>query len=141
MEQAQPMDLGAFDTRKGAEQGFRVQLRHPQTDAPLAGWIRVQGEDSAAWQDKMNELLNARIRRMGQKRKQLPLTAQEVENDNIELLVAVTQEWGCLAVNGQDLAFSPEAAAKFYRDFPAFRDQVLEEVKDRGNFLPRSGTS
>lgn len=134
------MDLAALDTRKGAEQGFELQLAHPQSGALLAGRITLQGQDAAAWQDRQKELLQARVNRL-QRNKKSVASVDELEADAVELLVAVTTGWSGLAVDGAPYPFTAENARKLYTGYPWIREQAYEAVNDRGNFLPRSASS
>lgn len=137
---AASMDLASLDTRKGAEQGFELQLMHPTTGAPLPGKITVLGQDSAAWQDKLNEGVKRRVKRLERNRKNL-LTMEELEAESIEQLAAVTTGWSGIMLAGEAIAWSPEKARWLYATYPWIREQVYEAVNDRGNFLPRSASS
>jgi hypothetical protein len=134
------MDLAQLDTRKGAEQGFELQLTHPQTGLPLAGRITLLGQDASAWQEKQAELIQRRVNRL-QRNKKNTASVGDLENDSIELLVAVTVGWSGIAFEGQPFAWSPENAKKLYTDFAWIREQAYEAVNDRGNFLPRSASN
>lgn len=134
------MDLAALDTRKGAEQGFELQLTHPQSGVPLAGRITLLGQDSQAWEDKLRELLKARVARLQRNRKNVA-SVEELEADAVEQLVAVTQGWSGLSFAGEAYAYTAENARKLYTGYPWIREQAYEAVNDRGNFLPRSASS
>jgi hypothetical protein len=134
------MDLAALDTRKGAEQGYELQLTHPQTGEVLPGKLQLLGADSAAWQEKQAELVQRRVNRLSRTKKNTA-TMAELDADSVELLAAVTQGWSGLAIGGADYAYNAENVVKLYRDFPWIREQAYEAVNDRGNFLPRSASS
>lgn len=135
-----PLDLAAFDTRKGAEAGMDLALTHPQTGATLPATLQLLGADSDAWHEKQAELLQARVNRLAKNKKNLA-SVEELEHDSIELLVAVTTGWRDLVLDGAPLAWNPENARRLYTRFPWIREQAFEAVNDRGNFLPRSATS
>lgn len=134
------MDLDALDTRKGAEQGFELQLAHPQSGALLAGKLVLLGQDSAAWQEKQAELVQRRVNRL-QRSKKTTASVAELEADSIELLAAVTAGWSGIVLKGEAIAYSAEKARWLYLSYPWVREQAYEAVNDRGNFLPRSASS
>lgn len=135
--QTPTMDLAALDTRKGAEQGYELQLVHPQTGAALPGKLTLLGADSSAWQDRQAELLQARVNRLAKNKKSVA-SVEELEHDSIELLVAVTTGWSGIVLGGAPFPWTPENARKLYAGYPWIREQAFEAVNDRGNFLPRS---
>src|SRR5690349_531358 len=127
MAEPQSMDLSLLDTRKGAEQGFELTLTHPQTGADLPGRIRLLGQDSAAWQDKLRELVQRRVARLARNKKNVA-SMEELDADTIEQLAAVTQGWSGIAFGGADYPFSAENARKLYSDYPWIREQAYEAV-------------
>jgi hypothetical protein len=135
------MDFAALDTKKGAEAGFEVQLAHPHTAAPLPLWIMVLGKDASLYQSTARTQNNKRIERLARANR-VTLTAQELADDTLDLLVTVTVAWR--SENGATLdgepfpKFSPAAVKAFYLRFPWVREQVDAAIHDRGNFLPGS---
>lgn len=134
------MDLAQLDTRKGAEEGFELQLAHPKTGEPLPGKITLLGQDSAVWQDRQAELVQRRVKRLALNKKNSASVA-ELEADSIELLVAGTVGWTGIALEGAEFPFSAANAQRLYTHYPWIREQAYEAVTDRGNFLPRSASS
>lgn len=131
------MDLSSLDTRKPADDGADMQLRHPGTDAVLtqddgkAISITLAGSDSDRYQraqrSQANRRLNAGVRRK--------LTIEELESDTIELLVACTIRWDGVKVGGKVLECNADNARKLYRDYQWIREQANAFIGERANFL------
>jgi hypothetical protein len=134
------LDLDALDTKKGAEAGFEVQIMHPQTNAALPIWITVLGTDSDQYQTLMQKQQQRRADKMVRGRRlQLP-ASDEVEEDNLDLLAAVTKNWRTdCDLDGKPFPeFSSAAARSLYKRFRWMREQVESAIGDRANFLPKS---
>ncbi len=53
------IDLGAFDTMKGAEAGYELTLIHPKDGNPTPAKIRVLGADSEAFRGASRARVNS----------------------------------------------------------------------------------
>lgn len=135
------MDLDQLDTRRGADNGFDVQIRHPETDKPIGTVITVMGMDSDTYQQKALEHQRGRMQRVAKKGRMAIADPAAMEEQAIELLVAATVSWSGLKKGGEEVPFSAAAAHSIYRDFPWIREQVDEAIHDRANFLPGSSKS
>jgi hypothetical protein len=135
------LDLAALDTRKGAEEGFQLELRHPASNEPLGVWIHLLGADSSAYQEQMREF-RRRIAQALKRNMRASLTPEETDAESLEQLVCVTRSWSDnTTLDGAKLAFSPEAARKLYARFPWIVEQADRAVHERANFLPVRATS
>lgn len=126
-------DLDNFDSRKGAEEGFELQLSDPKTNAPVQEFITILGTDSDAYQEALRAQQRRHAERMQKARRVALPSPEEQEANVIALLVAATVSW-----RGDKLgksAFSPEAAAELYKTYPPIREQVDAGISDRANFL------
>ena len=103
-------DVAAFDLRARSEAGAPLTLRHPKTGEKLPAVIWLQGEDA----ENYRRTLRAQIDR----------------------LVAITQRFENIELNGVQCDGTPENAKKLYREQLWIRDQVVAFVEDRANFLP-----
>lgn len=130
------IDLSALDTRKGADGGFDLQLKHPGTGETLAGWVvRVRGYDSAAYQEILREHQRRRLERSRAKR----ITVEELEAESLEAAAVLLVGWpDNFNLDGQPFAWSEANARTLLGRFPWIREQVETGAADRGNFLPRS---
>ena len=124
-------DVAAFDLRARSEAGAPLTLRHPKTGEKLPAVIWLQGEDA----ENYRRTLRAQIDRQISERK-LELSAAELEERLIERLVAITQRFENIELNGVQCDGTPENAKKLYREQLWIRDQVVAFVEDRANFLP-----
>lgn len=134
-------DLPNFDSRKGADEGFELQLVDLKTGAPSQVFITVRGADSEAFQAANNEQARRRMRAL-QKSRKATVMPEQMDADVIELLVAATVGWrGVKAKGGAEVPYSPAAAAELYKAFPTIREQVDQAIGDRSNFLTGNSKS
>lgn len=151
MENAARLGLAELDTKRGAEQGFEHMLKHPVTDDELPVGLRLLGFDADAYAAKVREQQKRRTDAMRRSRKNVP-TPDDLESDAIDLLCAVTVGFvGQFICDSEELANlfgvakgdpvpgTQEALRKFYRRFPAFREQADLAMSDRRNFTKASG--
>lgn len=139
------MDLASLDTASTADQGAALELRHPATNAVLtkpdgsAITITLAGTDSERHRRAARAATNRRLKN-STGRRQNTLTAEEIEGDGIDLLVASTIGWDGVMVDGQPLAYTPDNARKLYKRFSWVTEQAEAFVAERGNFLKASPT-
>ncbi len=131
-------DLDNFDSRKGAEEGFELQLTDPKTGMPAEEYITVLGADSDAFQTEYAAQMRRHAQRIQKSRKAI-LTFEEQRANGIALLAAATVSW-----RGPKLGkvpFSKDAAAELYAQYPEIHEQVDRAIGDRANFLPGDSKS
>ena len=132
------MDLSSLDTRKAAEDGATLTLRHPVDDTPLADdkgnpiTITVVGTDSSTFKRAMHAQADKRLNTPNGRQR---VTMQAFEDDTINLLVAATIDWSGIIVDGAPLPFSNDNARKLYERFPWIKEQANTFIGDRANFL------
>jgi len=133
------IDLSALDTRKGAEAGFELQLKHPVTGEILAGWLlKIRGYDAPAYQEVLREHQRRRLERSRNKR----ITVEELEAESLEAAAVLVMGWpDQFNLEGQPFAWSEANARALLGRFPWIREQVETGAADRGNFLPGSAKS
>lgn len=135
-------DLSKLSSAESAEQGAVMEVRHPETGEPLMAedgspvTITLAGEDSSAYRRALHASQNRRFQR-GNLAK---IKAEELHNDNLEILAACTLAWSNLAYAGEELPCTKHNALRLYRDegFRWLVEQVDAFVKDRSHFLPKS---
>jgi len=124
-----------------SEEGEFMQLHDPRTDEVVTNTegkpvrIRLVGVDSPRFRNKQQEYMNRRLNR-----NKLKIgTAEQLESERIELLVACTIGWEGMIRNGQDWPFSAENARLLYSEpsLKWIRDAVDEFVGERSNFLSK----
>ncbi len=118
---------------------FRVELLHPVTNTPLrdkdqnTAYVEVLSHDSQKARQHQRDVANRRLRRGAGK-----ITAEEIEAENVDLMVALTAGWYLLDLEGNPLnvEFNEANARELYstREVRWIRDQVDEAAAERKNF-------
>lgn len=136
------MALAALSPLDKAENGFPVDVRHPVTNLPIGVTITVCGSDSQTFKTIQRKQLNRRIELSNKSRnKTLSMTAEEIELESLNTLVACTKSWSqdggdSIEMNeGEWLPCTPENVKRVYTELPWIREQVDQEIGDRNNFL------
>lgn len=130
------LDLSSLEVIEGAD----MTVMHPVEDTPLEGSdgkpvvFKVVGIDSEQYRSAQRAAQNRRL----SKKNRLKITAEQLEYEVLESLVACTIGWSNnFEVDGAALKFSSENAKDLYLRFPWLREQVQDFVEDRANFLRR----
>ena len=130
-----------------ADKPSRMIIRGPD-GRPLAdadgsmNYVDLYSPDSEIARRHQRKIANGRLAQ----RRRIKVTAEEIEADAVDLLVALTAGWGSIDKDGQakqDDDFSTELARSIYAD-PAnseFRSQIDEFLADRANFSKASSKS
>jgi hypothetical protein len=115
-------------------------LIHPATNQPIRdrdgreAHILLLGTDSAAGEQYRRDVMTRAIQRRNRQ-----MTAEEVEANSVELLVALTVGWHLVSPDGEpiDYPFSPQNARALYSDrrFAWIKDQADAFVGDRAAVL------
>jgi hypothetical protein len=139
-------DLSTLDTVKASDEGSVLQVRHPTTGAVLANGdgraveIKLAGTDSERARKAERSALNRRLK-MGGRRGAGTLTAEELDNDALEMLAVCTLAWSGFVMDGQEVECTPENAKRLYRQMPWLREQAQAHAEERSNFLKVSPTN
>ena len=128
------MDLRKFDSITNADKGVELVLEEGKDGKSLAG-IFLLGADSAACKEKAREIDRRNAEKHGKP------SAQEMENQTFERIVACTKGWHGLEEDGKDLPFSAAEAEKLYRKYPELAERVTQFIFTRGNFFPTALTN
>lgn len=123
--------LAKFDTRTRANQGVEIQLKDLRTGKPAGAFITIIGQDS----DRFQEVKTEQARELADSMSGERPTAAMINAMTCRTLAACTLGWRGLDGPDGPLQFSVSAAEQLYRDYPAIRDQVNEEIADRANFV------
>lgn len=146
------LDLSQLDTSKSADAGVAVEILHPVTRVPLGVRILVFGTDSEIYRSHLRRRQNRTMERAKRGRGQA-VTAEELENESTDLLVACTKGWESDVVENDEkktvaaipfgaeglLPSTPENVRRIYAHpgFRWLREQVDAEIGDRANFLDK----
>lgn len=142
-------DLNSLDTLTASEAGAEMSILHPRTGLPILKpkadpndprpaqpyAIRLHGRNSTQYREAQRALNE---RRADMAARGIIRTADEFEQDDIDLLVACTKGWDLDQLDGQPFAFSHENARKLWSDrrFLSLRDRAVKFILDDANFLP-----
>lgn len=133
------MDLSQFDTTATADAGAFMQFINPISGAALFTegnepiGITFAGTDSERARSYTRKSQNRRLAMAPQRRGKI--TAEELEEDAIGLLVACAISWQNVSLDGAALEFNEANLRKLLKRFPAFREQADAFIGERGNFL------
>lgn len=128
-------DLATLDTIATAEQGAKLELRHPATDEPLGAVLVLAGADSKTYRRHEAATLNRFLDRMAKGKRGKGKSAEEQEREGVEMLVACTLNWSGVVLDGTELPCTPENALMLYTRMPWVKEQAREFIMDRWNYL------
>lgn len=114
---------------KNPKTGKLVML--PGENAPVT--IKLAGRDSEIYRKISRELANKRAEtaRNGDAQP----SDEDLENEALDLLSALTLGWEGITANREPYPFSPENARKLYERLPWLREEVDRFVGNRANFM------
>lgn len=133
------MDLSKFDTRELADVGVPMPVHTPDGSPLLKGdgspvTITLLGQDGDTLTKARNAQTNATLRGG-------LVTAEMARTNEINFMVKATVGWDGIGFGEDETPFTPEAAAKLYRELPWLRDQIRVFIHDRARFIKASQTS
>ena len=133
------MDLSKLNTSDASEAGEKMEVMHPVTGAPIldgttAVSLLLAGQDSDRYRSMDRKISNKRLAtsRNGQR---LQLTAEGIDADNLQRLIACTLGWTGIGWDGAAKECTPENAREAYETLPWLREQAEAFISDRANFL------
>jgi hypothetical protein len=131
------LDALAVDVSHAA----KITLLNPKTRQPIRdadgkeAYIEVVSLDSPEVQNVQKAAINKRLKMRGR----ATVTADEIEAERAETLVAATKGWYLVTLDGAPMgvAFDAPTARVLYTDarFAWIREQVNEALDDRATFL------
>jgi hypothetical protein len=133
-------DLNQLDTKKGAEEGRKLYLKHPVTKEPLMTdgskgrepeqmYLLLHGLDSDNWA-RHNHSLTQRV--LAAEKDDIQFDA--VNARNIEGYVKITIGW-LIQEDGKLPEYSEAAAKAFYSKYKWAREQADNFASNRANFI------
>jgi hypothetical protein len=157
------IDLASLDTVAASDKGARIAILHPINKEPIGIFIQLLGKHSTTFRELIRERINKRVKAesMAAKRgKNLdPRTAEEVEAEALEMLVACTLGWETeiyettekpgekpqkvvketkptIFIDGEHLPFNHQNGIKVYTRLLWLREQIDDAIGDLENFMP-----
>lgn len=114
-----------------------VEITNPLNKRKTGIFITVLSRDSETYKDIQKAQSNSRFKQFGKSRSSAALTADELEEESMQLLVACTKGWRNMVLHGQELECSAANVRRVYTEVITIREQVDEAIHDRGNFKKR----
>lgn len=126
-------DAGSLEIADDAS--TEIEIIDPRTKQGTGIKITVLSRDSEKARTVTRSQLNRRFRTMGRGRNAGPtLTAEELDMETLDLLVACTQNWQGMLWGGKELECSAQNARMVYSRSPIIREQVDDAISDRALF-------
>lgn len=129
------MDLNKLSTAEAFDVGSVMQVMHPVTGEPVDGMtITLAGQDSRRYLDAQRAIADRRLTRKD------PMTAKDLEAEDLDGLVAVTIAWTGFEWGNEPTECTPTNVRRIYADhgFAWLKRQVNAHVHERKNFLKTS---
>jgi hypothetical protein len=133
------MDLSEL---KVQDEGKRLDLRHPATGEILTYgendektmYLVIGSSDSETYKRSHRKVIDRRLKQQ-QKFRQARMTAAQLEEEAMISLAEVTYD-GRVFLKGKEVKITPGAGAiDLYKEYPWIREQAIEFLEDRSNFL------
>ena len=127
------MDLALLDTTQKAEDGVKMELRHPVTNEGLGVFLTVRGPDSKAVKSAF-----ARFRKIMDDDKK---SENEKEKEASNLLMRCIVEIEDAVYQGKPIESDADGIRFFIEHFQWAASQIFEFINEIDNFLPSSGSA
>lgn len=130
------MDISKFKVDP-ENQVADLVIKNPETGLPLedeAGnhlVISLYGPDSTVRERSLDKYSKQISNFSGEGN----FKAGQMKGTMIELAVAATKDWQNMDWEGETLECTPKNVRMIYRQVPAIRDQVVEFMNERANYL------
>lgn len=130
-----------LDSLSPSDETRSLHLLHPISGEPLFAdddtrespmLVEVYGSDSSVYNKAKNRAANRRIKKM--KTGGIG-TAENLDSEGTDILVACVAGWRNLTVNDAELEYSPAAVRQAFERFPWIKTQVDDFAGDLGNFV------
>jgi len=131
------MDIQEIKLASASSEGVKMELYHPieetSFDPPI--FLTVVGMDSDIYQKAQMDQRNKQFKKMQRRnRLRFEMTAEETEEQSIELLARCILGWENIEWEGAPLPYNKENAKRLMR-INWIREQVDIFIGDRANFL------
>jgi hypothetical protein len=151
------LDLASLDSTTASDAGARIPILHPISKEPIGIFVNILGKHSTLFRELVRDRINKRIQQesLASKRGKTldPRTAEQVESEALEMLVACTTGWETeiyegegkerkvkevkptIKFDGKDLGFNPSNGLLVYSRMIWLREQVDNAIGDLENFI------
>ena len=133
-------DIAKLDTATDADPGKVMEVVNPATGQIVLNedgtpvFIRLRGRNSATVRAAQRKIQNRRLEAM--RRGKSKITAEDMDNEGVDLLTAATVDWNFF-LDGAEYLPTEANAREFWSDprFKAIREQADTFIGDEGNFI------
>lgn len=139
-------DFNTLDTVGAADIPTEMTLRHPSTDMKLTYedgdkelpvTISLLGLESSAARKLRRRFQARRLERLD-KGKKMRLTPEQLDEERLDMYVALTQSWKGIDWKGEPLPCTPANVRMLYTERDWIQDQIAEYTGDLANYLGNS---
>lgn len=140
-------DLSTLDLSGPSEVATELKLRNPATDVVLT-YKDADGNDQpvtisllgleSGIAKRLKRKFQARRLEKLDKGKRMRLSPEQLEEERLDLYVALTQGWKGISWKQQPLEFTAPNARMLYQTLDWLQEQVQEHVGDLSNYLGNS---
>jgi hypothetical protein len=131
------MDLTQFEKKSDT---VVVELHNPVDFTPLVRndgtpmTVEVYGKFSDKYKQVQNSQQNARLKRAQRSGGKVPVTAQELRAERLNLVVTCVKDWN-IVLDGETPPCTPDSVKSVFDRLPWVMDQVEEAMEDTQAFL------
>jgi hypothetical protein len=125
-------DAAAFELADDAT--AEVEIFDPRSKTGTGIFISLLSKDSEKARALTRSQLNRRFKVAGRTRGGLSLTAEELEAESMDLLIACTKDWRGMNWNGEPMKCTADNVRMVYTKSPIIREQVDDAINDRALF-------
>lgn len=123
------LDLNDLYTVEAHEAGAEMEILHPKDGSRTGIFLSLLGADSRKYRkadaESQKRLMNA---------KEEDVTAEFVESERIEKMVAITTGWRGAQRQDEDIPFTADAVRELYRESPPVLEQAYRFILNRANY-------
>ena len=134
------LDLAKNNLSVAADIGFEFEVKLPGSNEGTDAFITVRGEESktvkAFGRSKFKEFQQKQTQARRRGKDVEDMTLEDAEELAVDTAVVRVMGWRGITDNGEEIKFSPEAAAKIFKEHSWIREQVMEESSQILNFRP-----
>ena len=109
-----------------------VQIYHPKTKADTGMFFTVYSKESSVAKKVLRKQQDRRLMQMKRGRGGLSLSADELENEKYELIVACIKDLRNVKYKGSDVVLAD--VKELLQKVPAIREQIEDAIDDRELF-------
>lgn len=120
-----------------SEEPVEVVIYDPKTQQETDMVFLVTSVEAEIPSAKRRQYTDRRFARMNKARGQVKLTADEIDTEALDILVACTKGWRNVGVGEETTEFSAEKCRQLYKQVKPIKEQIEEAINDRGLFTKK----